>query len=422
MLSEILFWVIIIISSIFTMFWIMIWLMYPDIKSNKARISRYPSVSIAVPAYNEGKHIYSTLESLKNLAYPKSKKEIIVIDDGSTDNTYKEIEKFVNKNPKENIVIIRNKRNIGKAKSLNKALKIAKGEFFVVMDADTVINKNALLSMLSLYHGYKNNKIGGIISHIKVKKSKSLIEKFQRFEYIYAQFMRNLMSRINVLYITPGAFSLYKTKLIKQLGGFCENTLTEDFEMALRLKYHDYEILFDSDAISYTHIPSNLKSYINQRLRWNLGFIDNTEKYFRKFISKKDISLFGHVIYPSSLFSLMILIVYVLKNAYHFLKNLINKIQIYYYTNKIYLFEIDSIREFLITSNYRIIIPLLAVILASLAIYFLAFKHGKERIKEIFVFIIYFLTYTTLTLLIWIFSVLYYYAIYKRKGIKKWLK
>ncbi len=420
MISTILFWTIIIISSIFTMFWILVYLIYYKEEKDKNKIAKgSPSVTIAIPCYNEEKNIEKTLNSLKKMNYPKDKLQIIIIDDGSEDNTYNKIKDYIGKNKELKITVIRNKKNLGKGKSLNKALKKAKGEYFIVLDADTEINKNALKSMISKID---NKKTGAVISHIKVKKSKNMIEKFQRFEYIYTQFMRNLMSRIDVLYITPGAFSIYKTDILKRIGGFDENTLTEDFEIALRIKYNDYIVVFDRNAITYTSIPQNIKSYIKQRLRWNIGFIENTKKYFWKFVKRKDFSLFGHIIYPITLLSLIILILYTMKNIYDFIDYLFFKIKSWIYTDKIYLWEYNSLREFLLSLDYKIIIPFIFVIISGIIIYALAFKHSKEKIEYLSEFVLFFLIYSLLTIIIWIFSLLYYYIKYKKSHKREWFR
>ncbi len=420
MLSTILFWVIIIISSIFTMFWILVYLLYyKEEKDMHKSIRELPFVTIAIPCYNEEKNIEKTLNSLKEINYPKDKLQVIVVDDGSEDKTYSKIRSYAEKNKELKITLIRNKKNLGKGKSLNKALKKAKGKYFVVLDADTEVNKNALKSMITKID---NKKTGAVISHIKVKRSKNIIEKFQRFEYIYTQFMRNLMSRIDVLYITPGAFSIYKTEILKKIGGFDESTLTEDFEIALRIKYNDYAVIFDRNAITYTSIPSNIKSYVKQRLRWNIGFIENTKKYFWKFVKRKDFSLFGHIIYPVTLISLIILILYTIKNIYNFIDYLFFKIRSWIYTDKIYLWEYNSLREFILSLNYDIIIPFMFVILSGIIIYTLAFKHSKERIEHLFEFVLFFLIYSIITIILWIFSLAYYYTKYKNSNKRKWFK
>ncbi len=417
MLGQILLWSVIIISSIFTMFWILVYVFYKDKGKYVNNLKDYPKVTIAVPAYNEESTITHTLASLLSLDYPSNKLEIIVVDDGSKDNTFYEVKKFIKEKDKKGLIkIIRHKRNKGKGHALNTALSQAHGEYFVVMDADTVTTKSTLKNLVKEFLSYKNN-IGAIISHIKVWNVNNFITKLQRFEYIYTQFMRNLMSKVNLLYITPGAFTIYKTDVLKKIGGFDETTLTEDFEVALRLKYERYSLRYSEKAIVRTKVPQTFRSYVLQRLRWNLGFIENTSKYFLKFLKRKDFSLFGHVFYPAHLFSLLLLTLYVLNKLYFFFYNSYFTLKAWIYSQSLHLFD-TTVHDLLMSIHYDVFIPLTVLLMMGLLIYKWAFKHGKEDIIYPFHFLLYFIFYSILTIFIWIYSYIYYII----NGKKKWFR
>ena len=104
--------------------------------------------------------------------------------------------------------------------------------------------------------------------------------------YLFAQLVRELMSKIDTLHVTPGALSLYRLDLIKRLGGFDENSLTEDYEIAMRLRYHGYTIKMAIKSISYTAVPDTFRGLWKQRVRWFRGFIETAVKYKKMFGNK----------------------------------------------------------------------------------------------------------------------------------------
>ncbi len=421
--SNVFFWIVVIISNIFTMFWILSLLFhYNDIKNKSRPLKNYPSVVIAVPAYNEEKTIVKTLKSLMKLDYNKDKMRIIVVNDGSIDRTSEKIEEFIKKYGKNlKITFIDRKQNKGKGYSLNEALKKTREKFFVVLDADTYPSRNSLRKLVEKFYSEENQKIGAVVSNIKVYNKKNILEKFQRFEYIFTQMMRDLMYTLGLLYITPGAFTLYPTKLLKSVGGFDEKTVTEDFEIALRLKLKGYDIVFSKESIVRTKVPKTWKSYFNQRIRWNVGFIENSKKYFGKFFNSAQFSLFGHVFYPMTILSISILVVYSIMRLNMSIKDIIYKIQLIKYTGKIYLFD-TSLKEWLLSLNLTVYMPLISIFLLSILLYRESFKHGNEKIKNFFVFFLYLLVYPIIAVFIWILSPIYYNLSYKKQERKRWLR
>ena len=222
-----------------------------------------PFFSTIVPAYNEEKSIVGTLTSLVNLDYPNDKKEIVVVNDGSTDGTQELVEKFIRDYPTKNITLL-NQKNQGKAKAMNNGLNVIKGEFFACLDADSFVHSNALQEMLPYF---EDQKIAAVCPLLKVKKPENVLQKVQWTEYIINMFYKLLNSRLNCIHVTPGPFSVYKTETIKKLGGYDENTITEDLEIALRLQKHNYKIKMAYDSIVYTSVPQNFKQIWNQRYR-----------------------------------------------------------------------------------------------------------------------------------------------------------
>lgn len=229
------------------------------------KIIKYPGISIIVPAYNEAKRIGKMIANLKKLSYPR-KVEIIVIDDGSSDETAEIAEST-------GVHVIRQK-NLGKAAALNAGLKAAKGEIVACVDADSYPEKNALVDSVPFF----SEGVAAVTTKILAKKGKGMMTRFQEIEFVLIAWSRKLFEYIESIYATPGPLCLYRKDIIKGLGGFDEKNATEDIEIAWRLLKNGYKIRM-SPAKSYTVVPSTLKKWWKQRIRWNIGGIQTMAKY-----------------------------------------------------------------------------------------------------------------------------------------------
>ncbi|RLE38277.1 hypothetical protein DRJ17_04395 [Candidatus Woesearchaeota archaeon] len=275
-----------IITLFYTIFWLITIFDVKDYK--KAKLKKKPNVSVVVPAYNEEKTIKETINSLLELEYPKDKLEIIVVNDGSTDKT-KQIVRSIMENNKDRDIKLINQKNSGKYIALNRGLEIARGEFFICLDADSFIEKAGLKKMLPYF---ANKKVGAVLPLMKIKNPKNLLQKIQWYEYIINMFYKRIMGFLNCIHVAPGPFSMYRTSIIRKLGGFKKAHRTEDLEMALRLQRNHYKIVQLTNTVVYTTPPENLKSLYHQRVRWNKGSVLNSWDY-RKIIFNKEYGDFG---------------------------------------------------------------------------------------------------------------------------------
>lgn len=244
----------------------------------------FPTVSIAVPVYNKENVIGKTLRHLFKLEYPKNP-EIIVVNDGSNDNTEKVLKKL---RKKYNFKFINKKKNEGKSKAINDALKIARGEIFGFIDADTFIERDSLKNLI----GYFNDKgVGAVIPAMKVYKPKNFFEKLQKIEYVLTILARKLLTFLNCLFLTPGC-AFFRKNLLRRIGGFDEKNMTEDLEIGLRIRKTGYEIENSLNALVYTIAPKKFKDLTKQRLRWYRGLLHNLKKYKELFFEKSNFGLF----------------------------------------------------------------------------------------------------------------------------------
>ncbi len=263
--------------------------------SNRKTIFSYPkadknySISFLVPAYNEEKTLADTIKHIFETGY-ENIKEVIIINDTSKDNTLEIAKKLAKKYSK--IKILNNLKNLGKAGSLNRALKIAKGELVAVVDADSYPAKDSIKKMIGFF---SDSKVGAVTCPVVVRNPKSFFARLQAIEYKVIAFSRKLLDYVDAIYVTPGPLAIYRKKALEGIGGFDANNLTEDIEATWHLTYAGWERRMCLDTMVSTTAPKKLKSWFIQRRRWNLGGLQCLYKY-RKYLGKK--GMLGWFIMP----------------------------------------------------------------------------------------------------------------------------
>ncbi len=289
---EALVWIAYLLSLYFSIFLVLIYL---DKKSffakekSSLQPKEFPLVSIIVPAYNEEKTIIKTLESINGLDYPQEKLEVIVVNDGSQDQTKLKVEEYIK--DKAHFQLL-NQDNKGKAAAMNRALQLVQGEFFACLDADSFVDPLTLRKMLSFYYEQNNPKLAIITPAMKVFQPKNLLQKVQWIEYIVMILFGRISSHIDSLYVAPGPFSVYKTSIITALGSFDEKSITEDQEIAYRVQKNHYLIRQCFDGYVYTTAPRTWKRFYSQRRRWYMGSLHCLHQY-RNMIANRKYGDFG---------------------------------------------------------------------------------------------------------------------------------
>lgn len=257
-----------------------------------------PMVSIVIPTYNETlKTLKKTIDCVLNSNYPKNKLEIIVVDDGSKNNSCELLKKIYKNQP----VKIFKKQNGGPASAKNYGIFKSNGELIGTIDSDSFIAPNTIYNMVKIF--YSDKTIGAVASSVKIYNPKKWIERFQHFEYEVILYVRRIFMVYESIYVTPGGFSLYKKEVLDKLKGFNENSLTEDIEIALRIQGLGYKIRAALDAYVYTIPPQNVFSLIKQRVRWIRGGIRDRMTNRHLFSLK-----YGDFLYLGMCFDFIILI------------------------------------------------------------------------------------------------------------------
>jgi len=276
--------------------------------------SQTPPISIIVPSYNEAQSIVENVKALLALNYPSF--EVIVINDGSSDDTLEHLSRSFSLRSVNNIyrpviktsiikdyyvssiypnLTVINKPKSGKSDSLNVGINVARYPYFCCIDADTLIEKDAFLRLVRPIIESKEPVVacGGILriangctvrngEVTKIALPGDLLSRLQIVEYLRAfLFGRAGWSAINSLMLISGAFSLFHKRSAQQVGGFSLNTVSEDMEMVVKLhrfmrkSRKAYRVVFISDPVGWTEVPSTLRMLKKQRLRWHRGLVES---------------------------------------------------------------------------------------------------------------------------------------------------
>lgn len=256
-------------------------------------LTAYPTVTIAVPCWNEEKTLAATLDSLLALTYPKDKLSIIVVDDGSKDATLRIAKEYEVKYPSQVKAIT--KANGGKHTAVNLALEESSSEYFGCLDADSFVMPYTLQTIISYFQN--NKEVKAVTPCIHVRNPQTLIQRMQAIEYLMGVFLRKAFGQLDAIQVTPGPFSIFKREVFTTLGGYRKAHNTEDYEITLRMHKAHYKIMNSHKALVYTVGPSTAKGFFFQRLRWARGFLENSLDY-RELFFKKEYGNFGMFTLP----------------------------------------------------------------------------------------------------------------------------
>ena len=260
---------------------------------------KYPTVTIIVPAWNEGVTLLGTVNSLLALDYPKDRLTLFIVDDGSTDDTLEVAQTFKD-NPQ---VRIFSKENGGKYTALNLGIEVSKSELIGCLDADSFVDQRALMEIIPFFD---NSKVMAVTPSVQIHRPDNMIRRMQAAEYMIGEFTRKVFSRIDGLYVTPGPFSIYRRSIFKQIGGFVHAYNTEDMEMALRMQSNRMKIENAHNAIVFTVSPKTPHALYKQRVRWVSGFLKNAFFNYRHMFFNRKYGNLGMLTMPFAFISIFV--------------------------------------------------------------------------------------------------------------------
>ena len=288
-----------------------------------------PSLSVIAPAYNESRTIVDNIRTLLSLYY--NNYEVVVINDGSSDDTLEKImeaydlEKvnyyfdyrlpcerirgvYKSKNRSFKRLTVIDKQNGGKADTLNAGLNVCRNDLVVSIDADSIMEPDALLKLVKPFMEAKEKRVigaGGVIrianscevvgGHIKkINLPKQFLPRAQVMEYTRAFLMgRMAWSELDGLLLISGALGMFDREIVIRAGGYSTRTVGEDMELVVRIRRYmadnglDYDVVYIPDPLCWTEVPSNWKVLARQRSRWTRGTMETLYTHRKLFLNRK---------------------------------------------------------------------------------------------------------------------------------------
>jgi poly-beta-1,6 N-acetyl-D-glucosamine synthase len=229
------------------------------------RMESWPAVSVLIAAYNEGKVIAKTVQSILSSEYA-GELEVIVVDDGSKDETAEECQRLAASDPRVRALF---QVNAGKSAALRRALAAARHEVVVFLDADTLFDA---ATIRRLVEQLADESVGAVAGNARVGNRHNFVTRCQALEYICGfNLDRRAYTMWNCVTVVPGAVSAYRREAIEQAGGFSDDTLAEDTDLTLTLHRLGWRIAYAPDAIAWTEAPETWRALAKQRVRWAFG-------------------------------------------------------------------------------------------------------------------------------------------------------
>lgn len=233
-----------------------------------------PMITLVVPAYNEGPVIEAAVRSLLKLDYPNY--EVIVVDDGSSDDTYERALAVARESVGVTVRVV-TKRNGGKSDALNTGMSCARGDFVLNMDGDTKLSRNALRACI---RHFEDPRIGAVAGNVKVLNRENMWTRVQALEYVEGLAMaRKAQSFLRSVNIIPGPLGMFRKSVLQQAGGYDHDTFAEDCDLTLKILMRGWHIAYEPTAIAWVETPSRLLDLLKQRYRWTRGILQAIRKH-----------------------------------------------------------------------------------------------------------------------------------------------
>ena len=234
-----------------------------------------PTCTVIVPAYNEGRMVLTTLESVLQSDYPADKLQIIAVDDGSKDDTWTWMEKAAMES-NGRIEAVRMPQNGGKRKALYEGFIRSSADVLVTIDSDSLVDPETIRCLVSPF--VKDTNVGAVAGNVVVlNRQKDLIPRMLEVSFAYSfEFLRASQSEVNTVFCTPGALSAYRRSAVMPvLDGWMKQTffgrpakIGEDRAMTNAILRSGYHVTFQSNAVVYTNVPVHYKGLCKMFLRW----------------------------------------------------------------------------------------------------------------------------------------------------------
>jgi len=260
---------------------------YKD-RKYRHKLKRFnPRVSVMIPAWNESFGVLETVKTVLQSTYRNV--EIIIVNDGSTDDSdkliraFKAVCEFENKDREDVIDIVYiYKENGGKGAALNSAIDISKGDILMSIDADCIVLPDTIKNFVRYF---VDPKVMAAVGNVKIGNTNTIIGVIQYLEFLFSFYFKKADSVMNTIYIIGGAAGAFRKETIQKVGVYNTKNITEDIELSVRIQDAGMKIVYASDALIYTEGASEIGGLVNQRLRWKRGRFETFFQHRHLFFS-----------------------------------------------------------------------------------------------------------------------------------------
>ena len=261
----------------------LLWFSYLNhLERDDAEPTSLPPVTILVPAYNEGAVIQGSIRSLLQLDYPRY--EILVIDDGSKDDTTVKASVYAGEHGRATVRVI-TKPNGGKARALNTGIAQASSEFILCMDGDSALHPQTLRRAI---RHFQDPAIGAVAGSVKVVNRTNLLSSLQALEYIEGlNMVRAAQGFFRLVNIIPGPIGIFRKSALEKVGGYDHDTFAEDCDLTLKLLLEGWQVNYEPGAIAYTEAPEKMLDLLKQRYRWTRGILQAISKHKSRLVDPR---------------------------------------------------------------------------------------------------------------------------------------
>lgn len=399
------------------------WFKHSDFEVDTSPLDYYPMITVVVPAHNEDVVISQTAQAILDLNYPHDRVEIILFADNCSDNTYQEMKKVKARpqNAGRDLTLIDRTGTGGKAGVLNDALKMAKGEYICVYDADAMPEKNALYFLVKKVMENPERHVASFGRNKTRNANQNFLTRCINQEIVVTQRIQHVgMWHLGKIGRIPGTNFIINTAFVKSIGGWRNGALTEDTDISFKIMQSGKLIALAHNSEAFQQEPETLRSYYLQRKRWAKGNYEVVIANFKHLFGRGNWRVKWEVFYYACTFFWF--------NAAIVLSDILFFINIAALIFGLFkpgvtvpfAFNADNIyMAQLLLFNWLLMI-LLYLLQISIS---LATQHGQATVKQIWIALLAYFTYTQLFIIVSISSVcsVIMDKILRREGTK-WVK
>ncbi len=280
-------------------FFVLIWKKLHLKKYDETELGFKPVISLIIPVYNSGATLYNCIKSVEDSTYPTDLIEILLVDNGSKDNSFEEFQRAQLDFANLSMWWISSKQ--GKSKALNKAIFNSNGKYVINIDSDGILHKDALYNIVKRfeYDGNTDCMTGVILTEPRLVEETEgfFLKHFRRLEFMeYAQAFlagRNFESQFNSIYTLSGAFSAFRKSVLLKTYLYNTNTICEDTHLSFQIKsILKKRITLCPDALFMVDPIDNLNKFYTQRQRWQIGELEVTNMFMKNVMRRPIYSFF----------------------------------------------------------------------------------------------------------------------------------